>query len=92
MTKKAVYFEIMSLMDKALIRGANHFTLENTAALRAEKARWMEMGGTSEDADIIDKFLTATSMARGAPDEHVRKLTDRTMELKGAWRNIGAPD
>ncbi len=92
MSRKETYFEILSLMDKALVRGANHFTAENVAALRDSKSRWIEMGGTSDEIAIIDKFLAAASMARGAPEEHVAKLTARTMELKGEWRNIGAPD
>lgn len=92
MSRNDVYFEILSLMDKALIRGANHFTPENAAALRDEKVRWIEMGGSSEDVKIIDRFLTTTNMARGAPDEQVQKLTDQTTELKSAWRSIGAPE
>ncbi len=92
MSRKEVFFEILSLMDKALIRGANHFTAENASALRNEETRWMEMGGSREEKGIIDQFLTATSMARGAPDEHVRELTGRAMELKYAWRDIGAPE
>ena len=92
MSRKEVYFEVLSLMDKALIRGANYFTPENALALRDEKARWMRMGGSPEEEQVIDQFLATVGMARGIQDEQARKLTDRTMELKSAWRNIGAPE
>lgn len=92
MSRKDVYFEILSLMDKALVRGANHFTTENAAALQGERARWIEMGGSSDEKAIIDQFLSVTNMARGESDDRARNNTDRAMELKRAWRNVGAPE
>jgi hypothetical protein len=92
MTRKEVYWKIMSLMDTALVRGANHFTNENAAALKSEQTRWIAMGGSSAEKAIIDQFLSVTSMARGEPDDRVRSYTDRATELKGAWRNVGAPE
>lgn len=92
MNRKEVYWKIMSLMDKALIRGANHFTNENAAALQSEQIRWIAMGGSSDEKAIIDQFLSVTSMARGELEDRVRRYTDRAMELKGAWRDVGAPE
>jgi hypothetical protein len=79
-------------MDKALVRGANYFTNENAVALQGEQKRWIEMGGSSDEKVIIDQFLSVTNMARGELDDRVRSHTDRAMELKGAWRNVGAPE
>ena len=92
MSRRETYFEILSLMDKALVRGANQFTIENAAALQKQCSRWMEMGGSSYEEAIIDQFLSVTSTARGEMEDRVRSLTDRAMELKGAWRNVGAPE
>lgn len=92
MSRKEVYFEILSLMDKALVRGANHFTTDAAAVLQNERARWMEMGGSSDEKAIIDQFLLVTAMARGVSDDHARNHTDQAMELKRAWRNVGAPE
>lgn len=69
MARREVYFEVLSLMDKALIRGANYFTPENALALRDEKARWMRMGGSPEEEQVIDQFLATVGMARGIQDE-----------------------
>ncbi len=79
-------------MDTALVRGANHFTNENAAALQSEQTRWIAMGGSSDEKAIIDQFLSVTSMARGESDDRARSYTDRAMELKGAWRNVGVPE
>ena len=92
MSRKEVYFEILSLMDKALVRGANHFTNENATALQNELSRWMEMGGSRDEKAIIDQFISVTNTARGKLDDRIREHTDRAMELKGAWRNVGAPE
>lgn len=91
MSRREVYFEILSLMDGALVRGANHFTTENATTLQTACARWMEMGGFSNEKAIIDQFLSVTSAARGEMDDRVRSFTDRAVELKRAWRNVGAP-
>lgn len=92
MSRKEAYFEILSLMDKALVRGANNFTTDYAAALKNERVRWMEMGGLSYEKAIIDQFLLVTAMARGVSDDHARNLTDQAVELKRAWRNVGAPE
>lgn len=91
MSRREVYFEILSLMDKALVRGANHFTTDNAVALEKERGRWMEMGGSNNEKAIIDQFLSVTGAARGELDDRVRILTDKALELKRAWRNVGAP-
>ena len=92
MSREEVYFEILSLMDKALVRGANHFTNESSAALKREQARWMEMGGSSDEKAIINQFLSVTTTARGEFGDCVRNHSDRAMELKGAWRNVDVPE
>lgn len=92
MSRRDVYFGILALMDKALVRGASHFTTENADALQGERARWLEMGGSDAEIAIIDQFLGTTRTARGVSDDHARSYTDRAMELKRAWRNVGAPD
>ncbi|WP_157755586.1 hypothetical protein [Neomegalonema perideroedes] len=92
MSRREVYFEILSLMDNALVRGANHFTTENEVALKEERGRWMEMGGSNDEKAIIDRFLSVTSAARGEEDDRVRYPNDQILDLKRAWRNAGAPE
>lgn len=84
---QACHFEVLSLMDRALVRGAESFSDSDAQALRSEKEKWLRLGGTPEKAQIIDRFLRTTALASGARQEEMLRLNGQVVDLKSAWRN-----
>jgi len=83
-----VHGEVLSLMDRALVRGARHFSQIDETRLRVERNRWQASGGSAEGCSTIDEFLTVVTLARGGSDIEVKRLDARVYGLKATWRNI----
>ena len=91
MPSSEIYYEILSIMDRALIRGAAHFSEADSARLRTEKERWVERGESAASTAIIDKFLSTTMVARGASQGETARLDLEVLDLKSAWRSAFKP-
>ncbi len=91
MTKNPLYYDVLALMDRAVVRGAASFTDADTDLLRRERDRWMEAGGADAGSTLIDSFIATTTLARGATPEHTARLDLEVLRLKSAWRDRFGP-
>ncbi len=91
MTKNPLCYDVLALMDRAVVRGASSFTDADADLLRRERDKWTEAGGADAGSTLIDSFIATTTLARDAAPGHPVRLDLEVLRLKSAWRDRFGP-
>ncbi|WP_147414302.1 hypothetical protein [Sphingomonas gilva] len=83
-----IHDAILSLMDRAMIRGAAKYSPADEAQLKLEREHWLAEAGSPSGAQVVDRFLAVVRMARHANPRDVKRLDNEVYDLKQQWRSF----
>ena len=82
------HFDILGILDRAVVRGAEWFRTADIQILQARLAQYLQAGGDERGRDIVAEFLQTVSLAKDAPEAQQVRLNEKILQLKADWRAL----